>query len=60
MLPLFPRHRPGTAFDQSAIFNQAKLLALIGRVVIEHNHDLACVIVRSPIKVILMAGERWR
>src|SRR5438128_1987865 len=60
MQPLFPRHRPRTAFNQSAIFYRAKLFALVGRVVIEHNHDLACVIVRSPVKVILMAGERWR
>jgi len=51
---------PRTIFDQPTIFYRAKLFALVSCVVIQHNHDFAGVITGSPVKIILMAGERWR
>src|SRR5207253_8110610 len=57
---LFPRHRPGTAFDNTTILDRAKLLALLGRVVIQDNHYLARVAARYQVKILLMSGHRWR
>jgi hypothetical protein len=52
MQALLIRHRPWTAFYQTTIFNRAKLLALIGGVVVQHDHDFASVVAGSPVKII--------